>query len=217
MFLHVVRQSEAPDASCFNGGRGQNRARILDAAGRLLRERSLDALGMDEIARAAGLTRRTLYNHFASTAEIFRMSRQALLADLAPLVPQAVADSAPANIALTRFAFQALRLFADRRHTDLYVSVAREGHAHAWIGQSYEARIQAPMIAAISACLADARQAGGFQGDVRAAAFQLLWTLQAAAASRLVSGHDASADAIVRAFLAQHRPETPIVRDMVAA
>jgi AcrR family transcriptional regulator len=206
MFLHVIRQSETPDASCLPGGRGQNRARILDSAGRLLRERSLDALGMDEIARAAGLTRRTLYNHFASTAEIFKMSRQTLLAELAPLVPQPAADSAPVAVALTRFAFQALRLFGDRRHADLYVSVAREGQAHPWIVQSYEARVQAPMIAAISACLAETRRAGGFQGDIRAAAFQLLWTLQAAAASRLVSGPEVPAEAIVNAFLVQHRP-----------
>jgi AcrR family transcriptional regulator len=210
MFLHVIRQSETPDVSCLPGGRWQNRARILDAAGRLLRERSLDALGMDEIARAAGLTRRTLYNHFASTAEIFRMSRQTLLAELVPLVPQAVADSAPAAIALTRFAFQAVRLFGDPRHADLYVSVAREGHAQPWIAQSYETRIQAPMIAAISTCLTEMRRSDGFHGDIRAAAFQLLWTLQAAAASQVISGQAVSAEAIVNAFLVQHRPESAI-------
>ncbi len=215
MFLHITSQPEMRAAPCPRGGRRQNRARIVDAAGRLLRRRSLDAIGMDDIARETGLTRRTIYNYFGNTGEIFAVSRKALFAEIAPLVPVTVTDKAPTAAALTRFAFQALRLFGDRRHADLYLSVAREGEAHPWIVQSYDARIQAPMVAAIAAWLGEVRRARGFDGDPQVAAFQLLWTLQAAAASRLF-GHDGERDdgarvmveAIVNAFLVQHCAET---------
>jgi len=218
MFLQVIRQTEARAASRPQGGRGQNRARILDAASRLLRMRSLDALSMDEIARAAGLTRRTIYNHFASTDEIFAVSRKALFAEIAPLVPVSIVDTASPRMALTRFAYQAQRLFDDIRHADLHLAVAREGHARPWIAHYYEARIQSPMIAALATCLAEARHNGEFAGDPHTAAFQLLWTIQAVTASRVFACDappvgDATCiaiEGIVNAFLVQHAAETAI-------
>ena len=52
--------------------RGGSRDAIVDAAERLFLERGFGAVSMDDLAEAAGVARRTLYNQFASKEEIFR-------------------------------------------------------------------------------------------------------------------------------------------------
>src|SRR6478736_912985 len=52
--------------------RGGSREAIVDAAARLFLERGFGSVSMDELAMAAGVARRTLYNQFASKEEIFR-------------------------------------------------------------------------------------------------------------------------------------------------
>jgi TetR/AcrR family transcriptional regulator of autoinduction and epiphytic fitness len=52
--------------------RGGSREAIVDAAQRLFLRRGFGAVSMDELAEAAGVARRTLYNQFASKEEIFR-------------------------------------------------------------------------------------------------------------------------------------------------
>lgn len=189
--------------------RGCGRGVILDVARQLLRERSLDGLSMELIAQEAGYTRRTIYNHFASITELFEVSLKTLIAGLEPLVPTAVTSRLPRALALSRFATQASRLFADERHLDLMLSVVRDRHAHPWIAAAYDAAIQKPLSDALIAFLDDAKTAGWFKGDPHCAAFQLLWTLQAAATSTSIfnspeTGAHSGPDAIVRAFLVQH-------------
>lgn len=46
--------------------RANKRDQIIDAAGRCFYERGITATGVDTIAAAAGVSKRTLYNHFAS-------------------------------------------------------------------------------------------------------------------------------------------------------
>src|SRR5271163_3875250 len=52
--------------------RGGSRDAIVESAVRLFLERGFGAVSMDELAEAAGVARRTLYNQFASKEEIFR-------------------------------------------------------------------------------------------------------------------------------------------------
>ena len=51
---------------------GGSRQAIVEAAERLFLERGFGSVTMDELAEAAGVARRTLYNQFASKEEIFR-------------------------------------------------------------------------------------------------------------------------------------------------
>ena len=51
---------------------GGSREAIVGAAQRLFLEHGFGAVSMDELAAAAGVARRTLYNQFASKEEIFR-------------------------------------------------------------------------------------------------------------------------------------------------
>ncbi|SMH54788.1 TetR/AcrR family transcriptional regulator [Mesorhizobium australicum] len=48
----------------------ENRARILDAAGRLFREKGFDAVGVAEVMKAAGLTHGGFYGHFDSKDDL---------------------------------------------------------------------------------------------------------------------------------------------------
>ena len=52
--------------------RGASREAIVEAATRLFLEHGFGSVSMDELAEAAGLARRTLYNQFTSKEEIFR-------------------------------------------------------------------------------------------------------------------------------------------------
>jgi len=44
----------------------ETRARILDVAGRLFRERGFDGIGVVDLMKSAGLTHGAFYNHFES-------------------------------------------------------------------------------------------------------------------------------------------------------
>ncbi len=103
---------------------------------------------MEEVATAAGLTRRTIYNHFASTTQLFQVSHTMLVAELAPLMPSSVRADLPAEAALTDFAEAASAQFADPRHQDVYLSLVRE--APPWLAAAYEQQIFGPMAAALS-------------------------------------------------------------------
>jgi TetR/AcrR family transcriptional repressor of nem operon len=48
----------------------ENRQRILDAAGRLFREKGFDGIGVDGIMKEAGLTHGGFYGHFASKSDL---------------------------------------------------------------------------------------------------------------------------------------------------
>ena len=52
--------------------RGGSREAIVEAASRLFLQRDSASLSMDELAEAAGVARRTLYNQFSNKEEIFR-------------------------------------------------------------------------------------------------------------------------------------------------
>src|SRR5579862_1762104 len=60
------------NAAASKARRVESRSAIIDAAERLFLERGFGAVSMDELAEAAGVARRTLYNQFASKEEIFR-------------------------------------------------------------------------------------------------------------------------------------------------
>ncbi len=72
-----------------------NRARVLDAAARLFREKGVDGIAVADLMKAAGMTHGGFYNHFdfkeelaaaafkaAFAAAIERVERQAVQADV---------------------------------------------------------------------------------------------------------------------------------------
>lgn len=67
----------------------QTRRRILDAACRRFRAEGYDGLGIDGLAKAAGVTNGAFYGHFASKADAFREVVDQGMAELRDGVEQA--------------------------------------------------------------------------------------------------------------------------------
>jgi AcrR family transcriptional regulator len=90
-----LQLSEATPAE--RGDAARNRRLLLDAARRLVAERGADALTMDELARAAGVGKGTVFRRFGSRANLMmvlldedeRASQQAFLYGPPPLGPAA--------------------------------------------------------------------------------------------------------------------------------
>ena len=81
-----------------------SRGAIIEAAARLFLERGFGSVSMDDLAKAAGVARRTLYNQFASKEEIFR---QVLL-----IVSRLFEDALPRGIETQGDVEEVLRLVA---------------------------------------------------------------------------------------------------------
>ena len=64
------------------GQKEESRARILASAGRGFRARGYGGLGVDELAKQAGVTSGAFYAHFKSKAAAFREAIAAGLDDL---------------------------------------------------------------------------------------------------------------------------------------
>ena len=89
----------------------RSRAAILDAAVRLLRQRP-DA-GMEAIAKAAGVTRQTVYAHFPSRDELLTATIDRIAEDAIAAMDAAALDEGPATAALLRFLDASWRSFED--------------------------------------------------------------------------------------------------------
>jgi TetR/AcrR family transcriptional repressor of nem operon len=68
----------------------ENREKILDAAGKLFREKGFDGIGVVDIMKAAGLTHGGFYGHFASKDELACEASKALAAKAADRWQQVV-------------------------------------------------------------------------------------------------------------------------------
>ena len=110
------------------GDAARNRAALLDAARRLIAESGADALTMDDLARAAGVGKGTVFRRFGSRAGLMaalldedeRANQQAFLFGPPPLGPAA----SPLDRLL---AFGAARIrFAQTHHALLSAA----GHSH---------------------------------------------------------------------------------------
>lgn len=94
------------------GERGgpQTRAKILEAAHWLFLERGYDAVTVAEVAREAGVSSVTVFNHFARKEDLF-LDRAA---DAEDLLRAAVRDRAPGTEALASLRETTFRLFQER-------------------------------------------------------------------------------------------------------
>ena len=89
--------SVAEPAPAERGDAARNRQLLLDAARRLIAERGADALTMDELARAAGVGKGTVFRRFGSRAGLMtelldddeRANQQAFMFGPPPLGPAA--------------------------------------------------------------------------------------------------------------------------------
>ena len=95
------------------GARGgpQTRARILEAAHWMFLERGYDAVTVADVAREAGVSSVTVFNHFPRKEDLFLDRTD----DAVELLRSSVRDRAPGVDALTSLREMAFRLFDERQ------------------------------------------------------------------------------------------------------
>lgn len=137
------------------------RGRLLTAAVELFDDRGYDATTAAQIAEQAGLTKTTLFRHFADKREILFQGQEDLIASAVAGVETAFRDSSPFDV--LRVAVIALCAIhtAERRDTgrrlDTILSSSSELQERAVFKRS---AITNALHQALSARLGDARQAG---------------------------------------------------------
>ena len=159
--LAVAHRAIPPGSFEPREPRSRTREVILSSTRELLRDRPLDALCMEEVARAAGLSRRTIYNQFDDLETLFRACYEQLINELSRSVRAEIPDADDPPTALRLFGRAVARLFSDERYADLVRQIVRVGGAHAWLDEACRRQIKTPLIIAVENHLLHHRRAFG--------------------------------------------------------
>jgi TetR/AcrR family transcriptional regulator, cholesterol catabolism regulator len=103
------------------------RARILETAAALFREKGYDGTSMNELARRIGITAPGLYWHFSSKAEILTEYLEASMLDLLHITGSAAVEKTPTD-KLRAFVSAHVRFQVERLDRAKVYSVVAYGH-----------------------------------------------------------------------------------------
>jgi TetR/AcrR family transcriptional regulator of autoinduction and epiphytic fitness len=121
--------------------RGASREVIVAAATRLFLERGFGAVSMDELAAAAGVARRTLYNQFAGKEEIFREMLQRVSGQLEQAFPPGIETQGDVEAVLRLVAKMILKLHKNRDYLGFLRMVVADSRQFPWIAEEFAAVI----------------------------------------------------------------------------
>jgi AcrR family transcriptional regulator len=121
--------------------RGETRETIMAAAERLFLERGFGSVSMDELAEAAGVARRTLYNQFASKEEIFREMLIRVSGQLERAFPPGIETQGEVEDVLRRIARVILELHKNPEYLGFLRMVAADSRQFPWIAKEFAAVI----------------------------------------------------------------------------
>jgi TetR/AcrR family transcriptional regulator of autoinduction and epiphytic fitness len=119
--------------------RGGSREAIVDAAQRLFLQRGFGAVSMDDLATAAGVARRTLYNQFASKEEIFREMLTRVTAQLETALPPGIETQGDVEDVLRVVARIILALHKDPEYLGFLRMVVADSRQFPWIAEEFAA------------------------------------------------------------------------------
>ncbi len=119
--------------------RGGSRQAIVTAAARLFLERGFGAVSMDELAQAAGVARRTLYNQFASKEEIFREMLLKVSRQLEDAFPPGVETQGGVEDVLRLVARMILELHKNPEYLGFFRMVVADSRQFPWIAEEFAA------------------------------------------------------------------------------
>jgi AcrR family transcriptional regulator len=112
--------------------------RLIDAARAMLDEQGADVeLSMAQVAKRAGLSKRTVYTVIASKEELISHIVRRGAASVTAILAQAVPDPASARDVLSRFLHQWEAFACGPRAVGIYVMAIRERSRYAGIGAAY--------------------------------------------------------------------------------
>jgi TetR/AcrR family transcriptional regulator, regulator of autoinduction and epiphytic fitness len=119
--------------------RGESRSAIIEGAERLFLERGFGAVNMDELAEAAGVARRTLYNQFASKEEIFREMLLRVSGQLERAFPPGIETQGDAEEVLRLIARMILKLHENPGYLGFLRMVVADARQFPWIAEEFAA------------------------------------------------------------------------------
>lgn len=121
------------------GRRNGSRGAIVDAAQRLFLERGFGAVSMDELAVAAGVARRTLYNQFTSKEEIFREMLLRVSQQLGDAFPPGIETEGDVDHVLRVIARVILDLHKNPEYMGFLRMVVADSRQFPWIAKEFAA------------------------------------------------------------------------------
>lgn len=159
-----------PDMPTTDAGRGRDRRQaILEAARRLFLEHGYAGTAMEAIATAAGVSKATLYSHFAGKEALFgAIVEERCRALLEPLA--GIGAGATLADRLRRFAARFTELVTEPEAVALYRLVLAEAPRFPELARTFHACGPERATARVAEVLAEAAGQGIAIGDPRAAA-----------------------------------------------
>ena len=122
-----------------NGRHGGSREAIVGAAERLFLEHGFGAVSMDDLAQAAGVARRTLYNQFTSKEEIFKEMLLRFSSQLENAFPPGIETQGDVERVLRLIARAILNLHARPGYLGFLRMVVADSRQFPWIADSFAA------------------------------------------------------------------------------
>ena len=116
-----------------------SREAIIEAAERLFLERGFGAVSMDELAEAADVARRTLYNQFSGKEELFRAMLDRLSVQLEDALPPGIETQGDVDHVLRLVAKAILGLHRNREYLGFLRMVAADSRQFPWIADAFAA------------------------------------------------------------------------------
>jgi len=118
---------------------GGSREAIVEAAERLFLQRGFGSVTMDELAEAAGVARRTLYNQFASKEEIFREMLLRVSGQLETAFPPGIETQGEVEDVLRLIARMILGLHTNPEYLGFLRMVVADSRQFPWIAEEFAA------------------------------------------------------------------------------
>jgi TetR/AcrR family transcriptional regulator, regulator of autoinduction and epiphytic fitness len=119
--------------------RGGSREAIVEAAQRLFLQRGFGSVSMDELAEAAGVARRTLYNQFARKEDIFREMLLSVSGQLEDAFPTGIETQGDVEDVLRVVARVILDLHKNPEYLGFLRMVVADSRQFPWIAKEFAA------------------------------------------------------------------------------
>ncbi len=171
------------DDAAGNVGAGRTAATILDAARRLFLRDGLDGVNLEQVGRAAGVSRQTVYNQFGSKDALFRavIDRHwsAIREETKALDPESASPSADPTAVLLGFAQALLRFVHGTDQIAFTRLIVAESRRLPWIAEEFYRVGKAPVVEAFTAVLGNLISDGSLRcSNPRLAAHQFMGMVQ---------------------------------------
>ena len=192
--------------------RGGSREAIVEAAERLFLERGFGAVSMDDLAVAAGVARRTLYNQFSSKEEIFREMLLRVSGQLEDAFPPGIETQGDVEHVLRQIARVIFDLHTQPEYLGFLRMVVADSRQFPWIAAEF-ATVMDPQAERLSRYLAHMTALGVLDcRDPLLAAHQLMGMLNEFSLwpwlmgrDRIPVSTDDLVDETIRMFLRHYR------------